>query len=656
MIQKPLVSIVTPSYNQAPYLGFSLNSVLQQDYARIEYLVVDGGSTDGSVELIEAQADSFTWWVSEKDSGQAEAINKGFQRATGEIVAWLNSDDLYLPGAVKKAVSAFQSNPDLGMVYGNAITIDQNGSLLNTLAFPDWDFDDLLAFRIICQPAVFMRREILEKAGHLSQHLHYMLDHELWLRVARLAPIQHIPDFLAAARHHPTAKNVSQAPGFGKETMQLLARIKSDPQYAPFLESSHPGLGMRKIEAGAYRLNARYLLDGGFYADSLRWYARAFRQDPRYTMAHWHRILYAAMNLIKMQNLSNRMLAVQQSRQKSRLPHAAIFHCLPGLARHPMTAQQPVLVTGAHRSGTTWVGRMLDAGGETAYISEPLNILHRRGVFRPPTHHWYTYINQENEQDYLDGFIETLTFRYHILLEMQSLRSFKDLARMGRDSQVFLKGKIAKKRPLLKDPFAVFSAPWFRERLGCTVVIVIRHPAAFTSSLKRLGWEFDFSHLLSQPLLIRDWLEPYRQDMERLLPTQVNDDNTLILQASLLWRMVYETVSGFQPDNPSEHFRTEHFRTIVRHEDLSLDPVNGFRQLYHNLGLAFNHRAEESVVSSSRSSNPRERSRKAVHTVRLDSSANLDNWKRRLSTDEIGLIRGRTEDIASKYYPDISWE
>jgi glycosyltransferase involved in cell wall biosynthesis len=155
---QPLVSIVTPSYNQAAYLEATINSVLAQDFAPLEYLIVDGASQDGSPQIIQRHTGRLAWWISEADRGQAEAINKGFQHAKGEIVAWLNSDDVYLPGAIQSAVNALQANPQAGMVYGDAITIDPAGRPLNRLAFGDWGLFDLMNFRVVCQPAVFMRR------------------------------------------------------------------------------------------------------------------------------------------------------------------------------------------------------------------------------------------------------------------------------------------------------------------------------------------------------------------------------------------------------------------------------------------------------------------------------------------------------------------
>lgn len=293
-----LISVITPSYNQAAYLEATLRSVLAQEGVELEYLVVDGGSTDGSVEIIRRYADRLSWWVSERDAGQAEAINKGLYRAQGDFVAWLNSDDIYLPGALQQAVQALEFEPMLGLVYGDALTIDAQGHPLSLLKFGDWGLDELLSFRIICQPAVVMRRAVLEQAAlapgeYLARDYHFMLDHHLWLRLARLAPVRHLNGLLAAARQHPAAKNVSQAAGFGRETLRLLDWMRSQPDLA-----THLARAPRKVTGGAYRLNARYLLDGGLYGPALREYGRALLTRPGYALQHWHRMLYALLSLL----------------------------------------------------------------------------------------------------------------------------------------------------------------------------------------------------------------------------------------------------------------------------------------------------------------------------------------------------------------------
>ncbi|MBP6177526.1 MAG: sulfotransferase [Anaerolineales bacterium] len=300
-----------------------------------------------------------------------------------------------------------------------------------------------------------------------------------------------------------------------------------------------------------------------------------------------------------------------------------------------------ILVTGAHRSGTTWVGRMLAANLQTAYISEPLNVLHRRGVYGADVKHWYQYITSENEAEYLPAFRELLSFRYHLFAELGSLRSQKDLMRMGRDLLVFMNGKLRGQRPLLKDPFAVFSTPWFAQQLNCKVVITIRHPGGFASSLKRLNWPFDFDDLLNQPMLMRDHLEADREEMRAIQ----KDD--IVGQSALLWRMIYRSVHATRSLFPD-------FK-IVRHEDLSLDPVAGYAALYETLGLTFDEKVRDTILNSSSSENPTELSKKKVHSVKLDSRANMDNWKKRLTPEEITRIRKLTEDVSHLFYSDNEW-
>jgi hypothetical protein len=301
----------------------------------------------------------------------------------------------------------------------------------------------------------------------------------------------------------------------------------------------------------------------------------------------------------------------------------------------------PILVTGTHRSGTTWVGKMLAADSSVAYISEPLNVLHRPGVFRPKVKHWYQYVCEENQDEYLPGFKELLEFDYHLWDEIRSLKSRRDFFRMGRDFAIFYNGLMRGQRILLKDPFAVFSTEWFAKCLNCRIVIAVRHPAAFVSSLKRLNWPFDFQDLLDQPLLMRDFLEPYREQME----TARHED--IIGQASLLWNLIYRTVHTTLQRNPEF--------IAVRHEDLSLEPVNGFHKLYDSLGLDFTKRVEKSILTSSSSENPAEPSRKNIYSVKLDSRSNLDTWKKRLTADEIQRIRARTEEVSQLFYPEVGW-
>ena len=284
----PLISIITPSYNQGDYLELSILSVLNQDYPNLEYIVVDGNSTDGSQEIIKKHEDRLSWWVSENDNGQADAFNKGLQHASGIYIGWLNSDDLYLPGTLTEAISLLEKNQELAFVFGDVQSINEKGEITNIMRYGDWQLADLMQFKIIGQPAVFMRRDLLETTGGLDPTFHFLLDHHLWVKLASQNPIKYSNRLWAAARFHATAKNVAQAEQFGEEAYRLVEWMKKNPDMQSIFQSNN-----KKILAGAHRMNARYLLDGGHYSESAKAYWLGFRTHPGVVIPEWHRWLYA---------------------------------------------------------------------------------------------------------------------------------------------------------------------------------------------------------------------------------------------------------------------------------------------------------------------------------------------------------------------------
>ena len=302
-----LVSIVTPSFNQAPFLEQTLRSVLDQDYPSLEYIVVDGASTDGSVDIIKKYSDRLAWWVSERDRGQGEAINQGLARAKGDIIGWINSDDYYLPNAISSAVKIFEQNPDVALVYGDMLAVDQNGETTNVLRYRQYSLEDLLCFQIIGQPAVFFRRQAYEKVGGLDTSYHFMLDHHLWIRIAQQGKILYVPQIWSAARYHPQAKNRLKPVEFGLEAYRILDWMKSEPALSPIFTKVE-----RRARASALRVNARYLLDAGQSGAALRGWFQALFIHPPTALQRLNIFISAILNIIGLNALREMILHRRQ--------------------------------------------------------------------------------------------------------------------------------------------------------------------------------------------------------------------------------------------------------------------------------------------------------------------------------------------------------
>ncbi|MEW6401819.1 MAG: glycosyltransferase family 2 protein [Chloroflexota bacterium] len=207
----PLVSIITPSFNQARFFESTIQSVLEQDYPRIEYIIVDGGSTDGSLDIIQKYLNRITWWISEKDKGQTDALNKGFARAKGDILAWLNSDDTYNPGAVSAAVKVLTEHPEVGVVYSDCNYIDEDGRVFGQFPAAQTDYRRLRQGYVhIPQQTMFFRAKHWRELGPLDPSFYFAMDYDLWTRIAKQTPLKYIKgQTWANFRLHTSGKTIA---------------------------------------------------------------------------------------------------------------------------------------------------------------------------------------------------------------------------------------------------------------------------------------------------------------------------------------------------------------------------------------------------------------------------------------------------------------
>ena len=303
-------------------------------------------------------------------------------------------------------------------------------------------------------------------------------------------------------------------------------------------------------------------------------------------------------------------------------------------------SDKPILVTGAHRSGTTWVGKMLALAPGVAYIHEPFSPRTAAGLSPAGFDRYFTVVTSENQARYRPGLEQTIRFRYGLGAQLHSLRGGRDLARIPRDLVRVERARLSGARPLVKDPIALLSAEWLAETFGMDVVVLIRHPAAFAASLKRLGWKHSFANFIQEgrvPEVVRPYEAEIRQQAER--------PGEILAQAALLWRLLYNAVDGYRERHPDWAF--------VRHEDASAEPVATFERLYAQLGLDLTPAAKEAIVRASAPDNPAELA--TPYAVELDSAASIGRWREDLTAEEVETLRERTRDVWPRFYSDDDW-
>ncbi len=309
---------------------------------------------------------------------------------------------------------------------------------------------------------------------------------------------------------------------------------------------------------------------------------------------------------------------------------------------------QPILVTGSHRSGTTWVGKTISLTPSIQYIPDtfaPNGSLRKEHLFSI----WFKYLWGTQDKKYFWRLSKLFNYRYTLseALHFKGEDGKFDYKNAPARLRFYIEANTNKYfrqqhlRPLLKDPIAIFSADWIFSNFNTQNIILIRHPAAFVGSLKRMNWRFDFNNFLQQPKLIKTHLAQYKENM-------LTPNKDIIEEGSLLWCCIHKVIIYYQRHYPHWIYK--------RHEDISTNPITEFRVLYDLLGIEFTHRIEKKILQMTSFTNPPDVIKNGrVHQLKRNSRANIKTWKQRLTPEEIKKIRSLTEPIACYFYSDEDW-
>ncbi len=255
----PSISVITPSYNQGRFVDQTIESVLSQNIPALEYIVMDGGSSDETVKILKRYEGRLRW-VSEKDNGQADAINKGIKATKGEIIGYLNSDDIYYPGALAAVLAFFKKHPEVDVLYGDADHIDSNGTVIEPYYTEDWDYDRLKEVCFLCQPSVFFKRRLIKEAGLFDSSLRYCMDYEYWLRLGAITPFARLNKKLAGSRMYKENKSLGSRVAVHQEMNDMLKKRLGEVPDRWIYNYAHAVVDQKGYKRGTPVENLKYVL------------------------------------------------------------------------------------------------------------------------------------------------------------------------------------------------------------------------------------------------------------------------------------------------------------------------------------------------------------------------------------------------------------
>ncbi|MBX7226896.1 MAG: sulfotransferase [Chitinophagales bacterium] len=300
-----------------------------------------------------------------------------------------------------------------------------------------------------------------------------------------------------------------------------------------------------------------------------------------------------------------------------------------------MTNKKDILVSGSHRSGTTWTGKIIASSSNVEYIDEPFNLNHNQTI-HTPLKYWYEYVCDKDNPERIELFRnyidKNMRFKWNnYFSDIKKAKSFRQFAKFN----YIYYNKLTDKRKLIKDPIALMSAEWLAKEYDLDVLLLVRHPAAFVASLKVKDWKFDFFNFYEQKFLMEDKLFSFKDEIKDFVD---NPNKNIVDQGILLWNIIYATIADYQKKYPNW--------MVVTHERLSLNPIEEYQSIFRKFDLEFTSKVQKNILNSSESGDSK---------LKRDSKSNIHSWKNRLSPAEIEKIKAGTAAISNLFYREEDW-